>query len=70
MVPKLDTIAQKYFGPNPVPSVSELEQRTALAFVNTHPVIDYVEPFPENVIPIAGVQIKDPNPLPEVPFMQ
>ncbi|XP_055315318.1 UDP-glycosyltransferase UGT5-like [Sitodiplosis mosellana] len=61
LIPRLDAIAAKYFGPN-VPSVGELEQRAALAFVNTHPVMETV-PLPQNVIPVAGVQIKEPRPL-------
>lgn len=65
MTPRLDLMAKKYFGPN-MPSIRELEQRTALAFVNTNPVVDYVAPLPENVIPVAGLQIKDPKPLPNV----
>lgn len=63
--PKLDAIAMKYFGAN-VPSVRELEQKTALAFVNTNPVMDYTAPLPENVIPVAGVHIKESKPLPKV----
>lgn len=49
-----------------MPSIRELEQRTALAFVNTNPVMDYVAPLPENVIPVAGVHIKEPKPLAQV----
>lgn len=65
MTPRLDAHAAEYFGPD-VPSIRELEQRTALAFVNTNPVMDYVAPLPENVIPVAGVHIKEPKPLPQV----
>lgn len=65
LTPKLDADAAKYFGPK-VPSMKDLEQRTALAFVNTNPVIDYLAPLPENVIPVAGVHIKEPKPLPMV----
>jgi glucuronosyltransferase len=37
-----------------------------LMLVNTHPAIDFPEPMPPNVIPVAGLQIKVPKPLPEV----
>lgn len=49
-----------------MPTIRELEQKTALAFVNTNPVMDYANSLPENVIPIAGVHIKEPKALPEV----
>lgn len=65
LTPRLDEIASKYFGSN-VPPIRELEQRTALALVSTTPVMDYAIPLPENVIPIAGIHIKNPKPLPEV----
>lgn len=58
-------MAGKYFGEN-VPTIRELEKRTALAFVNTNPVLDHLIPLPENVIPVAGVHIKNPKPIPEV----
>lgn len=61
----IDEIAAKFFGPN-VPSIDELERRTALAFISANPVMDYVAPLPPNVIPVGGVQIKDPTPLGKV----
>lgn len=63
--PKLDKMTAQYFGPNK-PSTHELGRKTVLALVNTNPVLDYLIPLPENVIPVAGVQIKDPKPLPKV----
>ncbi|XP_031638676.1 UDP-glucuronosyltransferase 2C1-like [Contarinia nasturtii] len=62
-IPAIDTIVQKSFGTN-IPSVSELEKRTALAFVNTNPAMDYPAPLSENIIPVAGLHIKDPKPIP------
>lgn len=58
-------MTEKYFGKN-YPSIEELEQKALLAFVNTNPAIDYRIPLPENVIPIGGVHLKDPKPIPEV----
>lgn len=63
--PKLDEITKEYFGTNK-PTIRELEQKTALAIISTNPVMDYLVPLPENVIPVAGAHIKDPKPLPEV----
>lgn len=49
-----------------MPSIRILEQKTALAFISTTPVMDYAIPLPQNVIPISGVHIKEPKTLPEV----
>lgn len=65
LIPGLDAIVKETFGPE-IPSVGDIERRTALALVNTNPAMDYLAPLPENVIPVAGVQIKDPKPLPKV----
>lgn len=56
---------EKHFGPG-VPSYKELDRKAAIAFVSTNPVMDYRVPIPENIIPVAGLHIKDPKPLPEV----
>lgn len=53
------------FGPD-LPSISEIEQRTAIAFVNTNPAFDYKMPLPENVVPVGGLHIRDTKPLPKV----
>lgn len=62
---KLDQMTDEVFDPNK-PSIQALEQRTVLALINTNPVLDYPHPLPENVIPVAGVHIRDTKPLPEV----
>lgn len=62
---KLDKLVEGKFGPG-MPPLSELEKRTAIAFVSTNPVFDYPAPLPENVIPIAGLHIRHPKPLPKV----
>lgn len=56
------------FGAN-LPSMTELEQRTAIAFVNTNPAVDHMAPLPENIIPIGGLHIRDTKPLPKVIFL-
>lgn len=67
--PKLDAYAAKYFDAN-VPSIRELEHRTVLALINTNSAMDFSSPLPENVIPVAGVHIMEPKPLPEVSMNQ
>lgn len=43
-----------------------MEQRTAIAFVNTNPTFNIPAPLPENVIPVGGLQIGETKPLPKV----
>lgn len=64
-LPTLDEISRSIFGVD-CPNVKELEQKTQIALVSTHPSMDYVEPIPPNVIPIGGLQIADPKPLSNV----
>lgn len=66
-MPELDQLTAKYFGPN-YPPVSQMERRTALALVNTNPVMDYPAPLPENIIPVGGLHMKNSKPLPKVSF--
>lgn len=63
-IPKVDKIMKEAYGSD-LPSASELEKRTAIAFVSTTPVFDTTQPLPENVIQVAGLHVKDPKPLPE-----
>lgn len=63
-IPKLDEMAAEHFG-SEVPSTSELERRTAVAFISTHPSFDDPAPLPPNVIPVAGLHIPVPKSLPE-----
>lgn len=63
--PKLDKLVSEKFGPG-YPTMTELEHRTAIAFVNTNPTFDAPAPLPENVIPVGGLHIRDTKPLPKV----
>lgn len=65
LLPKWDKMLKTYFDFD-FPPLSELQQRTKIALVNTNPTIDYNEPSPENVIPVAGLHIKESQPLPRV----
>lgn len=67
IIPSVDKIVAKKFGPG-LPSVGDIEKRTALVLINTNPAMDYVAPLPENVIPVAGLHIKETKPIPKVKF--
>lgn len=62
---KIDKLNKRKFGSSISP-VSELEQRTAIALINTNPVFDFPISLPENVIPVGGLQIRETKPLPKV----
>lgn len=57
----------KHFGQD-LPPISQIEKRATLALVNSNPILDNLGPKPDNVIPIGGMHVKDPKPLPKVKF--
>lgn len=63
--PQIDEMVKEKFGPN-VPSITEMEQRTAVAFVNTNAAFNPTAPLPENVIAVGGLHIANTKPLPKV----
>lgn len=65
LVKNVDKLLEGRFGPD-MPSVSEIENRVAIALVSTHPIFDYSRPLPENMIPVGGLHIRDPKPVPKV----
>lgn len=65
MNPALDAIVRKHITWN-FPYLGDIERKTVLALVNTHPSYDVAEPLPPNTIPIGGLQIVDAKPLPQV----
>lgn len=65
LLPFMDDASEKIFGPD-YPRARDLEAYLQLVLISTHPAIDFAEPLPPNVIPVGGLQIKDPKPLPEV----
>lgn len=64
-MPTINAMVKPIFGKD-CPNVSDLEFKTTVALVNINPAIGYPEPLPPNVIPVAGLQIAEPKPLPEV----
>uniref|UniRef100_A0A182J1V9 Glucuronosyltransferase n=1 Tax=Anopheles atroparvus TaxID=41427 RepID=A0A182J1V9_ANOAO len=63
-LPKLTAIAQRGFD-FPLPDLAELEKRTLIMLTNSNPALDPPEALPPNVIPVGGLQIVDPKPLPD-----
>lgn len=55
----------KYFGSD-LPSISQLEKRASLALVNSNPILDHLGPMLDNVIPVGGMHVEAPKPLPKV----
>jgi glucuronosyltransferase len=65
ITPRLEGMMRKNYHMSDLDAV-ELEENTTLILVNSHPATDFPEPLPPNIIPVAGLQIKVPKPLPEV----
>lgn len=61
--PNLNEQIGETFGAN-TPSLAELERSAALALINVNAAMDYAQPLPPNVIPVAGLHIKNAKPLP------
>ncbi|XP_053675393.1 UDP-glucosyltransferase 2-like [Anopheles nili] len=47
-----------------LPDVEEFYRETKLVLLNANPIIQYTEPLMPNVIPVGGLQIIKPKPLP------
>uniref|UniRef100_A0AAG5D7U9 UDP-glucuronosyltransferase n=1 Tax=Anopheles atroparvus TaxID=41427 RepID=A0AAG5D7U9_ANOAO len=63
LLPKSNQMLRKY-DPT-VPDVTEFNRETKLILLNANPVIQFTEPQMPNVIPVGGLQIIDPKPLPD-----
>lgn len=59
----LNQLVRETFGAD-TPHLAQLEQSAVLALVNVNAAMDYAQPLPPNVIPVAGLHIKNPNRLP------
>lgn len=46
-------------------SLEDLSASTTIVLVNHNPVLDFVTPIMPSVIPVGGLQIKKPSPLPK-----
>lgn len=64
--PKHHRVATKYFGES-LPSFDVLARNTSLVLVNSHfSFMGTSRPYPNNVIEVAGLHVKPPQPLPAV----
>ncbi|XP_055843263.1 UDP-glycosyltransferase UGT5-like [Episyrphus balteatus] len=63
-VPRVDDLVRPYFSSN-MSYLGDISKHTAIALVNSHPAINFVEPLPPNVIEVGGMQMLEPKPLPK-----
>jgi hypothetical protein len=66
MMPNIDRKVRERLPFKDFPSLGQLEQKTAIALVNSENAFDSLEPLPPNVIQVAGLQIAKPKELPAV----
>lgn len=64
--PEMDKIVKIRFNDTKIPYVGDLQKQVDLTFVNGHCSLAKHEPLPVNVIPVAGLQIRNPQPLDDV----
>lgn len=67
-MPKMEKVIKDKFEFKNLPTLLELEQKTVLMLTNNDFSFDFPEPTNPNVIPVGGLQILDPKPLPEVKY--
>ncbi|XP_052871386.1 UDP-glucosyltransferase 2-like, partial [Anopheles cruzii] len=63
MIPNMNRLLRGY-EPS-LPDVGELLRQTKLVLLNANPIIQFTEPLMPNIIPVGGLQIVKPKPLPE-----
>ncbi|KFB51596.1 hypothetical protein ZHAS_00019668 [Anopheles sinensis] len=63
MIPQSNQLLRQY-DPT-LPDVAEFNRETKVVLLNANPIIQFTEPMMPNVIPVGGLQIIKPKPLPE-----
>lgn len=63
-LPNIEMSLRKLF-PD-MPPLRQLVDSVSLLFLNEHQYAGYSQPWPPNIVPVAGIHIADPNPLPKV----
>ncbi|XP_049768334.1 UDP-glycosyltransferase UGT5-like [Schistocerca cancellata] len=63
-MPKQDRISRQFFGES-VPLPSEIEKNISLVLVNAYLGTHYPQPHVPAVVPVGGMQIRPPQPLPK-----
>jgi hypothetical protein len=66
MLPRFDKRLRERLPFKDFPTLSKLEQKTAIALINSDNSYDSLEPLPPNVFQVAGLQITKPKKLPAV----
>ena len=61
----VDKIFRPYY-PKNTPFLGDLESRTKIALVNSHPAVNYPQSIPPNVIEVGGLQLQEARPLPKL----
>lgn len=69
IMPEMETKIRNRFNFKDFPSLNELEKKTALMFVNSDNSVDFPEPLQPNMIQVGGLQIIEPNKLPQVKWI-
>jgi glucuronosyltransferase len=65
-MPVIDRLMREYHQIADLPFAGDLDRKTSLLLVNSHVALDFAEEIPANVIPVAGLHIQEPKPLPDV----
>lgn len=65
--PKQDAFVKKYLShiPGPIPTVSQMEKNISLMLLNSHIPLTSMRPNVMSMVPVAGLHIKEPKPLPD-----
>lgn len=61
-LPKIEEVAKEYFGPDI--DLRQLDTRGSLLFLNTENSLGNSRAYSPNIIPVGGMQIPKPKPLP------
>jgi len=55
-LPIHQSIVEKYY-PGKAPSVAELVTNVSLYITNSHPAVEYSQPYTPNIVPVAGISL-------------
>ncbi|XP_054287597.1 UDP-glycosyltransferase UGT5-like [Macrosteles quadrilineatus] len=65
-LPNHQKIINKYY-PGDAPCVQQLVTNVSLYFTNSHPGVEYTQPYTPNIVPVAGITLtEDRSPLPQI----
>ncbi|XP_063703722.1 UDP-glucosyltransferase 2-like [Culicoides brevitarsis] len=64
VMPEQESLMRQVFGRlRDLPTLETLQSEVGLALVNVHPAVEQTFPLPPNMIPVGGLQVRDPKPL-------